>query len=263
MFANQRREKICEIVNEKGNVSVDALTELFQVSAETVRRDLIVLEVHGNLKRVHGGAVSTKGVNRYGSLEKRLDINKQKKHELAVTAIQLLQNDDIISIDSGSTCIEFVDVIKQKFDRMTILTNSLDVVEQLGNKEGFKIYLTGGIYMPNENAFYGDTAVKVIKSFCIPKAFIFPSGVSVENGVSEYNSFLSAVQKAYIEAAEEVIVMADSSKIGHNAFIKNSDITEDFIIVTDSDADKEVLRTFTDNEITVLTRVEEGEENEK
>ena len=57
--------------------------------------------------------------------------------------------------------------------------------------------------------------------------------------------------------------MADSSKIGHNAFIKNSDITEDFIIVTDSDADKEVLRTFTDNEITVLTRVEEGEENEK
>lgn len=262
MFANQRRDKICEMLAEKENVGVDELVGIFQVSAETIRRDLIMLETQGQLRRVHGGAVMTKTQKRYDTLSKRIDMNRAKKRELSLTAAELLRNGDIISIDSGSTCIEFVEVIKDKFDSLTILTNSLDVIERLGDKKNFKIYSSGGSYMPDENAFYGDLAVNTIKKFCIPKAFIFPSGVSVKNGISEYNAFLSEVQRAFIEVGEEIIVMADSSKIGHDAFIKNSDLTPECIIVTDSGVDREVLKDFTDNDITILTSMGENE-NEK
>lgn len=253
MFANQRQEKIYDMVKEKGNVTVEELMNIFNVSIETIRRDLILLESQKCVKRVHGGAISVIAAKRYNKLSKRIDENREKKRELSITAAELVQNGDIISIDSGSTCIEFIEVIKERFTELTILTNSLDVLERLGSIEGFKIHLTGGIYMPEENCLYGENAVKTIKSYCIPKAFIFPFGLTPDKGISDYNIELSCVQKAYIDAAEEKIIMADSSKIGSDAFIRLCDITPDFIIVTDSGVSTEIIEKFEEKGVSVLT----------
>ena len=252
MFANQRQEEIYKLVKKRGNVTVEELINTFNVSIETIRRDLILLESQNRIKRVHGGAISINSSKRYGRLSQRIDRNKKQKHELAVTAAELVQNGDIISIESGSTSIEFLEVIKERFSELTIVTNSIDVIERLGDKEGIKIFLSGGKFMPEENALYGETAVETIKGFCIAKAFIFPSGVSPENGVSDYSAELAEVQKAYISSADKKIIMADSSKLGTDAFIKICPLDSNCIIVTDSNAESEILEAFAQKDICVL-----------
>ena len=257
MFAGERQTKIYEMVKEKGNVTVEELVNVFGVSIETVRRDLILLESQNRVKRVHGGAVSVSSARRYNNLSKRIDENRDKKRELSITAAELIQDGDIISIGSGSTCREFIDVIKKKFNKLTILTNSLDVLEQLGDQPGFEIHLSGGIYLPEENCLYGDAAVNGIQKYCIPKAFVFPFGITPERGISDFDVKLSRIEKAYLDVAEEKILLADSSKIGLDAFIRICDITPDFIIVTDSGVDKEVVKRFEEIGVSVLNGKEE------
>ena len=256
MFANQRQEKIYELIKEKGNVKVEELVNSFNVSIETIRRDLILLEGQRNIKRVHGGAISISSARRQSRLAERIDENRQKKREISLVACELLQEGDLISIESGSTSLEFIELIKKKFNRLTILTNSLDIAERTRDKEGFNIFLTGGKYLKDENALYGDMAIKNIEQFCIPKAFIFPAGLTFEKGMSDYNYEFAQLQKAYIRVSEKKIIMVDSSKIGVDAFIRVSDIDSDFTIVTDAEADKEILDKFQEQGINVLTGVE-------
>lgn len=253
MFAGERQEKIHEMVKEKGNVTVEELMNIFNVSIETVRRDLILLESQKCVKRVHGGAISVNSARRYHKLAKRIDENRDKKRELSITAAELIQDGDIISISSGSTCIEFIDVIKEKFNNLTILTNSLDVLEQLGNEPGFEIHLSGGMYLAEENCLYGDAAVSGIQKYCIPKAFVFPFGITPDKGISDFDVKLSRIEKAYLDVVEEKILLADSSKVGLDAFIRICDITPDFVIVTDSGVSEEIVEKFAEIGVSVLT----------
>lgn len=255
MFANQRQDEIYNLIKEKGNVTVDELMKKFDVSVETIRRDLIFLEKANSIKRVHGGAISVQASRKHEKFKKRLEENRPEKRELAKTAINLIEEGDFISIDAGTTTIELVDEIKKHFHELVIVTNSGYVVEALRGMESFKIYLTGGIFMHDENAFYGEIAINNIKNFYIKKAFICPAGIS-ENGISDFDQELSDVQKAYIEAAEKKIILADSSKIGKDAFIKTAELTSDFVIITDSHIDEEKVKSFAEKDICILGKAE-------
>lgn len=255
MFANQRQDEIYNLIKEKGNVTVDELVKKFDVSIETIRRDLIFLEKANSIRRVHGGAISIQAGRKQEKFKKRLDENRPEKRELAQTAINLIEEGDFISIDAGTTSIELVDEIKKHFHELTIVTNSVNVVSALRGIEGFKIYLTGGIFMHDENAFYGEIAINNIKNFYIKKAFICPAGISA-NGLSDFNQELSDVQKAYIASAEKKIVLADSSKIGKDAFVKTAELTSDFVIITDSHIDEKTMCSFTEKDICILGKAE-------
>ena len=141
MFANERHQKILSLLKRNGAVTTAELIEVFGVSIETVRRDLLQLERSGQLQRVHGGAIVPGNMRPYPDLPQRLEANQSSKEALCATATLLVEEDDIICIDSGSTAYFFAKALVGKFSRLTVVTHSMDVFEILSQKEGFRIIL--------------------------------------------------------------------------------------------------------------------------
>ncbi len=251
MFSNERYEKIIEILNEKSSVTVSELRKLFGVSIETVRRDLEYLEQQNALTRVHGGAISRKRFNSFSSLGNRITEHKEEKLYLSKTASAFIKENDVIAIDSGSTAIELATVIKQSFRHLTIVTNSPTVLNLLAENDGFTLIQIGGQYLKNEQAFYGHIAEDVIHNLHFQKAFIFPSAISLQQGAGDIVHELVNVQKSYIRNADEVFILADSSKFETFAPIKLCDLFSCYLI-TDNKLSNEIYDLYKKNHINII-----------
>ena len=146
---------ICELLKKNVAVTTVQVSHDLNVSVETIRRDFLALEEENRLLRVHGGAVLPSGGVERMPLTDRLEINREEKRILSDAACDFIKNGDIIAVDTGSTAVEFVEILSLRFKELTVITHSLDVFERLQNKSGFKNILVGGIYLPDEKAFCG------------------------------------------------------------------------------------------------------------
>ena len=221
MFANERRIQITEMLNRRSSVTVNELTDTFQVSLETIRRDLEYLEKQGALKRVHGGAVTVHKMQNYISLSSRVSEHREEKRKLALASL-----------------------LCERFSRLTIVTNSLEVFQILSGKEGFQTILTGGFYMPGEKTFYGHLALDMIKQLHVSKFFLAPSAISLDFGISDHIHEMIAVQRALIAISDQIIVQADSSKFETCAALKVCDLNPRFLYFTDSGLQDEIAEAY-------------------
>ena len=251
MFAHERYEKIINLLNEKSSVTVSELIKLFGVSIETVRRDLEYLERQNALKRVHGGAVSCKKFQSFNSLDNRMTEHREEKLHLSKTACAFIKENDIIAIDSGSTAIELASVIKQSFRHLTIVTNSPTVMNLLSENDGLTIILIGGLYLKKEQAFYGHIAEDAINSLHFQKAFIFPSAISLQQGAGVFVHELVNVQRAFMQNAEKVFILAVSSKFETSALIKLCDLYP-YHLITDNKLPNEIYELYKKNRINII-----------
>ena len=142
MFADERKTRIIEMLKKRPSLTTSELTELFQVSLETIRRDLESLERQGVLKRVHGGAIAAAGKQSgYANLSQRSVLHQSQKRNLALTACSYIQEGDFIALDAGSTTYELAALLGERFRELTILTHSLEVVKILAGRENIRIIL--------------------------------------------------------------------------------------------------------------------------
>lgn len=252
MFAKERQDKICSLLEEKSSVTVNELVSFFGVSIETVRRDLFFLEQQGCLKRVHGGAIALGSSYRIERLERRMAKNQEQKRELSLTAARLIREGDVIAMDAGSTAVIFAQVLKEKFRRLTVLTHSLDAFQILS--ETLQPILCGGEFMKSENAFYGKATCNTFQSFHVSKSFLFPSAVSLKYGVMDYIPIFIPVQEEIARIGDQVLVLADSEKFETTAFIKLFDVSNRMVFVTDSGLDLEIAQKYQKKNITVLSK---------
>ena len=250
LFANERHEKIIKIINQKSSVTVSELMKLFGVSIETIRRDLEYLEQQNALERVHGGAICCKKVNPFSSLNSRIAEHKEQKLCLSKTACKFIIENDVIAIDSGSTAMEFASVIKKSFNSLTVVTNSPEVLNFLSEKENFTFIQIGGQYLKEEQAFYGHIAEDAIRNLHFQKAFIFPSSISLQQGAGVFVHELVNVQKAYMQNADEVFILADSSKFETSATIKLCGLVSRRLI-TDNELSDEIYDIYKDNHVDI------------
>ena len=130
MFAETRRKQICKILAEHSAVTTADMAEKFNVSIETIRKDFLDLEKSGELMRVHGGAVLKPSVNPFLNFSSRMESMRSEKVELAEISTRFINNGDTLALDSGSTGIEFIDVLMKHFDTLTIVTTSLDIFQK-------------------------------------------------------------------------------------------------------------------------------------
>lgn len=258
MLSEERYEKIISTLKTQNFVKVSELTEEFGVSIETVRRDLFFLESKGLLKRVHGGATRPEKIHEFQDLLHRVNNQSEQKKQLAGLAVSLIKEKDIIAIDSGSTAIELAEAIKGKFHSLTVITHSDEVFHILCESPDFSLILIGGQYQKSEKAFYGPLAENQLKNLSVCKSFVFPSGISLKSGVTDYLVDFIPIQKTYLEIAEQAIIMADSSKFESAALVKICDIGSDCIFITDADLDDEIYERYLQNSIN-LFRGEKGE----
>lgn len=231
----QRRRAIIDLLNESGEVSVEALAEQFSTSEVTIRKDLAALESNGLLLRRYGGAVPVPQELMSDPVEK-VSVRKQL---LAKAAAQLIRDHNRIILDSGSsTTAALLPELSGK-QGLVVMTNSLSIANALRELENEPtILMTGGTWDPKSEGFQGQLAEQILRSYNFDQFFIGADGLDLERGTTTFNELYS-LSRVMAEVAREVIVMAESDKIGrkiHNLELPWSAIK---VLVTDNGIDEQ------------------------
>ena len=244
MIQSERRRLIAEQVQQAGSVTVSDLCELFEVSEMTIRRDLQDMDRGGLLRRVHGGAVSNLGRSYEPPLQIRSTTQSGAKKAIGRKASELIVNGDSIALDIGTTTREIVPFLHEKRN-LTIITASIpiinDIIADLSLTSDVRLIVTGGIIRPGELSMTGQIATNTYESFHVDKAFIGIGGISIVDGLTEYNVEDALVKQPLIQNAHLRVVVADSSKLGRTTFASVAPISSVDVIITDSEAPKKII----------------------
>jgi DeoR family L-fucose operon activator len=255
MLVAERYEKIVQLVNERGSIRVSELSELCQVTEETIRRDLDRLERAGRLRRSHGGAVSVKDYQGQQPPEipytEREITQAEEKKRIAQEAVKLIQPHDRILLDASSTAWYMASNVPDI--PLTVLTNSIKVAIELSGKDKIQVISTGGILASRSLSYVGPLAERSLDAYHVDKAFLSCKGVHLERGISESNELQARVKQKMIGMADQVVLLADSSKFGVQAFTHVAELSEVDAIVTDRRLTHEMLERLTERGIAVTT----------
>ena len=233
MFPDQRRQKILELLQENGSARVRDLSNAFDVTEPTIRQDLEKLEMDGLIVREHGGAY----IKDYTSPVETMTVTHaeflQQKRAIGEKAATFVNNNDTLIIDSGSTTTEFSRCLKNHRS-LTILTNALNIALILGAEPTNEVMMTGGRFKAPTLSLTGETAAELFPRIHADKLFLATRGFSIENGLT-YPGFSDLpVKKAMLESANTVYLLADSSKIGVNAFASLGELDRVDVLITDA-----------------------------
>lgn len=206
----QRRHAIVQMVNEQGEVSVDTLAKQFATSEVTVRKDLAALEKNGQLLRRYGGAIAMPSEMVAETEEDEVSIRKMA---IARAAAERIRDHNRIIIDSGSTTACLIGLLGEKHG-LVIMTNSLNVANALNELENEPtLLMTGGTWDPHSEAFQGQVAESVLRSYDFDQLFIGADGIDTARGTTTFNELIG-LSRVMAEVAREVVVMVESSKVG-------------------------------------------------
>ncbi len=251
MLAEQRRQKIIELIRENGSARVSYLSETFGVTEPTIRQDLVKLENDGEIVREHGGAFLkdfSKGVK---ELSLHHMENMDKKIPIGRKAAEFIQDGDTIILDSGSTVTEAAKNIIQR-KNLKIITNSLNITLLLGAEPSHEVHLTGGEFKAPTLSLTGEKAAEFITNIFVDKLFLATAGISLKAGLM-YPGFNDIpVKRAMIEAARTVYLLADSTKIGKSSFALLSGLDCIDYLITDSGISEDDAQRFRDLGIEVI-----------
>ncbi len=233
MNAIARRQQILEIVERKQSVTVARLCESLDVSEVTIRRDLRHLSDQQLIRRVHGGAVSGRGRNYEPSTLIRGETNQEQKKAIAEEAVKLVNEGESIALDVGTTTLAFAHELVG-VSNLTIITGSLPIANVLVDSPNCRLILTGGVIRTQEKSMIGHISRRSYQDFHLDKAFIGVGGVDLDAELTEYNLDDTLVKQVMIERARQIIVLADSSKLGRICFARVASLDVVDTLVTDS-----------------------------
>ena len=243
-----RRHAISNLVNEKGEVSVEALSVQFETSEVTIRKDLASLEKNGQLLRRYGGAIALPKEVVSDEMNENVSI---RKSELAEAAVKLIREHNRIVIDSGSTTGALIKML-DGMRGLVVMTNSLNVANALNELESEPtLLMTGGTWDAHSESFQGQVAESVLRSYDFDQLFIGADGVDLERGTTTFNE-LVGLSKVMAEVSREVIVMVESEKIGRK--IPNLELAWDAIdiLITNKDLEPELKTNIESHGVKVL-----------
>ncbi len=233
MLPNQRREKILELIKEDGHAKVVDLSKIFKVTEVTIRQDLEKLEKEGIIKREHGGAFLENVESNVRSITLRNQDNMLEKTRIARRAIELINDGDTIILDSGSTTTEIARLISG-YKNLTVITNALNIALILGGDPGINLVVTGGEFKAPTLSLTGQKAADFFNNLHADKLFLATAGITLKSGLTYPSISDIVVKRAMIESAEVVYLVADSSKIGKNAFASLGSLSLINYLITDS-----------------------------
>lgn len=240
MLMEERHQIIRETLLKYGKVTVSGLAKQFNISMETIRRDLDSLEKAGELKRTHGGAVKfLYHDNCEPYFDLKMNVNVEEKDKIAKRACDEIQDGDTIAIDTGTTTAYMCRYLTSK-KNLTIIVNNFHILEQLinYNNNGLfkcKLFSVGGEVNTSQRSCIGAVAEQYLSDIYVDKAFISPLGFSLENGFSSINTYEAAVSKKLINISKETFMLVDRSKVGVNNFYRISHINSDITVISDID----------------------------
>lgn len=242
MYAEERRRVIAEQARGDGRVEVAVLAETFDVTPETVRRDLTDLERHGVLRRVHGGAIPVDRALGEPTLSDKTGVMAAEKRRIAKAALELLPTAGSVLLDAGTTTGELATLFPDR--ELTVLTNALPVATTLASRASLEVHLLGGRVRGRTMAAVGSWVEDHLADLRVDVAFVATNGLDAERGLSTHDPAEAAVKAAMIAAAREVVLLVDHTKFGTEQLVRYVSLDRIDVIVTDSglgEADAERL----------------------
>jgi DeoR family transcriptional regulator, aga operon transcriptional repressor len=245
----QRGKKILQVLLQRGNASVEELAGILTTSAPSVRRDLARLEERNLVHRTHGGA-RLAGQMQYeafrfdSSFHVRESRFSEEKRRIGVSAAELIREHDTVGFTAGTTPTQVARCIRHR-NSIHVITNAVNIGMELSNQPALNVTLTGGT-MRWAGAFSltGPTAIEMLNGVFMDRVFIGVCGVDVQRGASTIEPDEAAVFRAMVRQAKQVIVVADSSKIGMTSPALICPASDIDILVTDSGIAQEALEGF-------------------
>ncbi|MGM7719735.1 DeoR/GlpR family DNA-binding transcription regulator [Metabacillus sp. Hm71] len=230
MSTETRLKKLSELIMKKGSLSVQDLVDEFQVSDMTIRRDLQKLEQSGLFERYHGGIRHV----REESPVQRETQSKDEKIKIAKYCLTLISSNDTIFLDSGTTADYIATGLAESLlENVTVITNSLTTAYRLRYAQNISLFMAGGEFRQNSQAFLGSRTKSFLESLYVNKAFIVTSGVT-ESGFSVYHFSDAEIKETMINCSEETYMIADASKFGKRSMNLFAPLESVDMIVTDN-----------------------------
>lgn len=230
-----RLDQIYDLVAHEGEVSVDALASRFEVSVETIRRDLTKLEDDGKLRKFHGGARPMPRRQRLhieDSFEARMASEYDAKKALSQKLSQVVMPGETIFLDTGSTTLIACDTLKT-IEGLTVITNSMAAADILSFQNQTKVYFLGGAYAGGNSQTVGPMVVEQIGRFRADHAILTPTGIDATAGVTDSDPDEAEVARAMIKAAQNVCFLTVPSKFGRRAGFHVCDLDAVQTVLTD------------------------------
>lgn len=228
----QRRTLILEKLDSDGQVFVNDLSNQYEVSEVTIRNDLLQLEKKNMLIRARGGAIKSNRVGVDYELSKKHKLNLEQKQRIGKRAARLIEDGDTIIIDSGTTTMEMTRNISPD-SHVTVITNALNIANQLAHSQNKEVIIPGGFLRRESLSLVGTPAEKSFKNFLSDKLFLGVDGLDIEFGLMTPNIEEAHLNQTMIEISQQVIVLADSSKIFKRNLAIICPISKINILVTD------------------------------
>lgn len=246
----QRIHEIEVYVKRHGAASLNELCEAFDVSKNTIRRDTNYLIKKGLVEKVYGGVVLKE--DNLVSFENRQIKNQEEKRLIGKEAAKLIEEDDLIYVDSGTTTKYLMEFVPPDL-RFTVVTNNLDVINSAAQLDNIQLLVVGSKYKRKTRSFIEMQNQQILQNFNINKAFMATTGLTLQNGLTNSDMLETQIKKVICAKASHIYVMADTSKFGHSTLLTYAQLDEIDAIISGGSIGKEYRDYFKQQNIDLHT----------
>ena len=251
MLRAERLSALLEALTSQRSVDVTAMAAEFGVSSATVRRDLRTLHEQGLLVRTHGGAVPS-DLDLELPVRYRSSRRRSEKHHIALAAASLVPDGAVVGLTGGTTTTELARALSDR-NGITVVTNALNIASELVLRSSIRLVVIGGSARHASYELVGPSAESMLARYHLDLAFIGTDGVTLAAGCTTHDEMEAQTDRAFLDRSKRVVVVADSSKLGRSAFAHICDLSEIDDLITDEEADPELLNEIADAGVRVTT----------
>ena len=241
LLAEGRRRKILELVEQFGQVTIQEVVKRFAVSAVTARGDLDALSANGVVLRSHGGAVRYEAAQDY-PLKLKATLHRPEKSRIGQAAAQLVQPNETIILDSGTTTAEIAKALKRARLKISVITSALNIANELADAGDISLFMLGGLLRTVSYSFVGPQAEAMLRELHADRLFLAVDGLHPEAGPFTPDVLEAQLNGLMMKVSREVTVVADSTKLGRRSLFRIGPIENVHRVITDTHAPEE----FTD-----------------
>ncbi|MBR2337872.1 MAG: DeoR/GlpR transcriptional regulator [Clostridia bacterium] len=251
MLAIERRNAILARLSAEGKVIVSDLSREFDVTEETIRRDLEKLDQEGLAKKTYGGAVVNKSLNTDLPYHVRKRVNVELKQHIAEKIADMIHDGDYIMLDASSTAIFVTKYIKH-LKNITLITNSVEILLELADKDDWRVLSTGGSLKKGALSLIGSSAERMIRDFHVDLAVCSSKGIDMTTGITDSDEKEAEIKQAIFAAAQRKVLAVDSTKFDRIAFVRVCDIGEMDTVVTDAPPSERWMEYLKDKNVELV-----------
>lgn len=253
MLAIERRNEILEKLQTDRRVVVSELSQLYDVSEETIRRDLEKLVNDGYAIKSYGGAVINENVNIELPFNIRKNRNIVGKQHIAELVVNVVNDGDSLMLDASTTAVYIAKALHEKGKKnLTVITNSIEIIIELFDAQDWTILSTGGVSREGSFALVGPQTDRMLRSYHVDKAIISCKGIDVSAGMTDSDDLHANNKRTMLKSAKEKILAIDSSKFGKIAFTEIGTLNDLNMVILDEKPEEKWLQVFRDRGIKCL-----------